>query len=137
MAVDGKGYASSELQLAWIVETTIGTPVVTNAAYLNVDSVEMPDFGLTQVLDVRQGAGRTLKAVDAFTQEKATVKQIGFSGICDKTSLPLLIENCMASAVGTTPASYDVAYNYTPPELLHGAASGATKTYTVQVHNPE
>ena len=104
---------------------------------MNVDPVEMPDFGLTQVRDPRQGAGRTQKAVDIYTQEQATIKTIPFSGVADKTVLKVLVENVVATAVSTSPASYDIVYNYSPPELLHGAASGATKTYTVAVINPE
>ena len=137
MALDGAGYSPSEFKLAIKAESTIGTANTSTMNLVNVDSVSLPALNPTQVLDVRSGDGRTAKAADAYTSEKGTVKEISFSGTADSTVLPLLIQNIVTTAVSSSPASYDVAYNYTPPELEDGQSSGITKTVTVAIVSPE
>ena len=51
MALDGAAYSPKEFQLAIVAESTIGTANVSSMNLVNVDSVEMPNFYLTQVLD--------------------------------------------------------------------------------------
>tara|TARA_R100000808_G_scaffold7129_1_gene21023 strand:+ start:4333 stop:5340 length:1008 start_codon:yes stop_codon:yes gene_type:complete len=139
MALDGAGYAPSEFKLALKAESTIGTANVSSMNLINVDSVSLPALNPTQVLDVRSGDGRTAKAEDAFVTEKGTTKEIAFSGTADSTVLPLLLQNITTTAVGSSPASYDVAYNYSPPELETGDNSSITirDTVTVAVVSPE
>ena len=137
MAKDGAAYSPKEFKLAFIAESTIGTANTTTMQLINVDSVQMPNLNPVIVNEVRTGTGRVRKTADAFVCQKGITKTIGFSGIADTTVLPLLVQNLMANTVGSSPASYDVAYNYTPPELLNGAASGITKTVTVAVVSPE
>ena len=45
--------------------------------------------------------------------------------------------NVVTTAVSTSPASFDVAFDYNPPELAHAAASAATKTLTLAMVHPE
>lgn len=137
MAKDGKAYSPKEFKLAFVAESTIGTANTTSMQLINVDSVQMPNLNPVIVNDVRSGDGRVRKVADAFVCQKGIVKTIPFSGIADTTVLPLLIQNIMTNTVGTSPASYDVPYNYTPPELLNGSASGITKTVTVALISPE
>ena len=139
MGLDGAGYAPSEFKLALKAESTIGTANVSSMNLINVDSVSLPALNPTQVLDVRSGTGRTAKAEDAFVTEKGTTKEISFSGTADSTVLPLLLQNITTTAVGSSPASYDVAYNYTPPELETDDSSSITirDTVTVAVVSPE
>ena len=138
MGLDGAGYASSEFKLALKAETTLGSQNVSSMNLINVDSVSLPALNPTQVMDVRSGDGRTAKAADVFVSEKGTTKEISFSGTADSTVLPLLLQNIVTTAVGSSPASYDVAYNYSPPDLEHGTTSSTIRnTVTVAVVSPE
>ena len=138
MSLDGAGYAPSEFKIALKAESTIGTANVSSMNLINVDSVSLPALNPTQVLDVRSGDGRTAKAADAYVSEKGTTKEIAFSATADTTVLPLLLQNIVTTAVGSSPASYDVAYNYSPPELQHDVGSSTIlNTVTVAVISPE
>lgn len=138
MALDGQALSPQEFKLAFKPETTIGTANVATMRLINVDSVETPALNITQVLDVRTGSGRTAKTTDMFTDEKGTVKEISFSGIADTTVLPILLQAITTTAVGSSPASYDIAGAYTPPEIQFGASvSDNLNTFTVAISHPE
>jgi hypothetical protein len=132
MALDGAAYSPKEFQLAIKAESTIGTANVSTMQLVNVDSVEMPNFNLTQVLDVRSGSsGRVFDVDDALIDEKGVTKEITFSGIFDQTVAPFLVQNCIGLAavsdVTTIPATY------TPPELETGDATSITIADTVTI----
>tara|TARA_R110002020_G_scaffold119689_1_gene273042 strand:+ start:5942 stop:6949 length:1008 start_codon:yes stop_codon:yes gene_type:complete len=139
MALDGQALSPKEFLLAFKPETTIGTANVATMNLINVDSVSSPSMNLSQVLDVRNGVGRTAKVADAFTEEKGTRKEFSFSGTADATTLPILLQAITTTAVGSSPASYDIAHNYTPPELQigTGSISDSLHTFTVAISNPE
>ena len=139
MALDGQALSPKEFLLAFKPETTIGTANVATMNLINVDSVSSPSFNLSQVLDVRNGVGRTAKVADAFTDEKGTRKEFSFSGTADATTLPILLQAITTTAVGSSPASYDIAYNYTPPEIQVGTGSISDNlhTFTVAISHPE
>ncbi|QDP59994.1 MAG: hypothetical protein GOVbin4580_14 [Prokaryotic dsDNA virus sp.] len=139
MALDGQALSPQEFKLAFKPETTIGTANTSTMRLINVDSVETPALNITQVLDVRTGSGRTAKTTDMFTDEKGTVKEISFSGIADTTVLPVLLQAITTTAVGSSPASYDIAGAYTPPEIQFGVGSISDNlhTFTVAVSHPE
>jgi len=138
MALDGAGYSASQFKMAIKAETTIGTALVSSMNFLNIDNITFPTIAPTQVLDVRSGDGRTAKVADAYISEKHTIKEISFSGYADATTLPILIQAIITTAVSSSPASYDVGFNYTPPELEVGAsATTNTKTFTVAFISPE
>tara|TARA_R100000664_G_C2745205_1_gene133075 strand:- start:140 stop:1144 length:1005 start_codon:yes stop_codon:yes gene_type:complete len=138
MALDGAGYSASQFKMAIKAETTIGTAIVSSMNLLNIDAITFPTITPTQVLDVRSGDGRTAKVADAYISEKHTIKEISFSGYADQTTLPILLQAITTTAQGSSPDSYDVAFNYTPPELQIGAsASTNTKTFTVAFISPE
>ena len=138
MALDGAGYSNSQFKMSFKPETTIGTAIVSSMNLLNIDAITFPTIAPTQVLDVRSGDGRTAKVADAYISEKHTIKEISFSGYADQTTLPILLQAILTQAVGSSPASYDVPFNYTPPELQIGAsASTNTKTFTVAFISPE
>jgi len=137
MALDGAAYSPKEFQLALVAESTIGQANVSSMQLVNIDSIEMPNFNLTQVLDVRSGSsGRVFDVDDALIDEKGVTKEITFSGVFDTTIAPLLVQNCIglaeASDVVTIPAAY------TPPELETGDASSITiaDTVTIAVISP-
>jgi hypothetical protein len=132
MALDGAAYSPKEFQLAIKAESTIGTANVSTMQLVNVDSVEMPNFNLTQVYDVRSGSsGRVFDVADALTDEKGVTKEITFSGVFDQTVAPFLVQNCIGLAavsdVTTIPATY------TPPELETGDSSSITIADTVTI----
>ena len=138
MALDGAGYSSSQFKMAIKAETTISTAITSSMNLLNISGISFPTIAPTQVLDVRSGDGRTAKVADAYISEKHTIKEISFSGYADQTTLPILLQAITTTAVGSSPASYDVAFNYTPPELQIGAsASTNTKTFSVAFISPE
>tara|TARA_R110000824_G_C15106884_1_gene666801 strand:+ start:114 stop:1124 length:1011 start_codon:yes stop_codon:yes gene_type:complete len=136
MALDGAAFSPKEFQLAIKIDSTIGVQSNTASMNLvNVDSVEMPNFNLTQVLDVRSGSdGRVFDVADALTDEKGVSKEITFSGIFDETIAPLLLQNCTGIAQSTDVVT--VPSTYTPPNLTTGAASAIEKTITIAVIAP-
>ena len=139
MALDGAAYSPKEFQLAIKIDSTIGAQSSTGSMQLvNVDSVEMPNFNLTQVLDIRSGsAGRAADIDDALIDEKGVTKEISFSGIFDTTVAPLLLQNCVGLTEGTvTSDQITIPHTYTPPELETGAASAINKTITIAVIAP-
>ena len=139
MALDGQALSPKEYLMAFKPETTQGTKNVATMNLINVDSVPSPSLNLTQVVDPRTGVGRTAKLADAFTSEKGTRKEISFSGVADNTTLPILLQAITTTAVSSSPASYDIAYNYTPPEIQIGVGSisDSLHTFTVAISNPE
>ena len=135
MALDGAAYSPKEFQLAIVAESNIGTAVVSSMQLVNVDSVEMPNFNLTQVLETRSGSsGRVFDVDDAHIDEKGVTKEITFSGVFDVTVAPLLLQNCAGIAESSDVVT--VPYNYTPPELETAASSAIQKTITIAVIAP-
>ena len=132
MALDGAAYSPKEFQLAFVAESTIGTANVSSMQLVNIDSIEMPNFNLTQVLDARSGSsGRGFAVDDAHIDEKGVAKEITFSGVFDDAVAPFLVQNCIglveSSDVVTIPAAY------TPPELQTGDSSSVTIADTITI----
>ena len=142
MAISKTSVSPKSFQLGIIKEAVAGTAVISSMNLINVDSIEMPTLNPLQVVDVRHGAGRTLKQVDTFTSNKLTVKEIGFSGIADSTILPILLENLTQDVSGAGSSGddlYEVANNYEPSAIEIGATTSHannTLTFTVVVDNP-
>jgi hypothetical protein len=138
MANSKVSFSPKDFQLAIAPETTVGTPIEAAGQatykYINIDSIEFPALNPQQVLDVRHGAGRTLKKVDMFLSNKLTVKEISFSGIADSTILPMLLSNITQETAST----YDFEIAYDPDEIKVGeAATDNTKTFTVLLDSPQ
>ena len=137
MANLSAAFSPKEFELAIAHEGTVGTASSTVGDYIliNIDSIEMPSLNPQQVLDVRHGAGRTLKEVDMFLSNDLTVKEISFSGIADATILPKLVKNITQDASGASsiPASYD------PSELKVGDSTSTADvgTFSILLNVPE
>ena len=137
MANLSTAFSPKEFELAIAHEATVGTASSTVGDYklINIDSIEMPSLNPQQVLDVRHGAGRTLKEVDMFLSNNLTIKEISFSGIADATILPKLVKNITQDASGASsiPASYD------PSELKIGDSTSTADvgTFSVLLNVPE
>jgi len=120
MAIDPAVYANTQFLAAIKAETTLGTANVTEMQLLNIDSIVNPVRNTELFLGTRSGAGRTSKAADVFATIYGKEKTIGVTGLYETTSMPILIENCFGTVVASSPASYDIAYNYTGPECKPG-----------------
>ena len=137
MALDGQAFSPKQFQLAIDGETTIGTAKLDgNMNLVNIDSIEMPNFNLTQVLEARSGSdGRVADSADVLIDEKGVTKEITFSGVFDTTIAPILLKNVLGGATVSTDV-VTVPYNYQPDELQTGVGGDATKTLTFAVVNP-
>ena len=77
------------------------TGIGTTMYQLDVDSVGMPSLNPNQSLDVRSGAGRTLKDEDVFQDNKLKVTEISLSGtLHNDTGHKLLLQNICADVDG-------------------------------------
>lgn len=124
MALDGSTFSPKEFKLAISSagEGTQGTKQTDALRAINIDSLEMPSFNPTQVLDARSGTdGRIADVDDIFVDQKGIAKEITFSGVFDQTIAPLLVQNCLATAVSSNVIT--IPYNYEPPALATGATS--------------
>lgn len=138
MAIDKGMYAMPQFQVAVKAETTLGTANVTAMQYVNIDGYPSISRNPERYLDIRHGAGRTAKKVDAYVSQFGKEKSISFTAFYDQTLAPIFIENCMGLVVGTTPASFDIAYNYTGVECAHGDNDeDNTGALTVALVSPE
>ena len=137
MANLSTAYSPKEFELAIAHEGTVGTASSTASDYIliNIDSIEMPALNPQQVLDVRHGAGRTLKEVDMFLNNNLTVKEISFSGVADATVLPKLVKNITQDASGAS----SIGVSYDPSELKVGDSTSTadTGTFSVLLNVPE
>jgi hypothetical protein len=129
MAISATSYSPKDFQLAFIPETTIGTQVIASAMLINIDSIELPSLNPQQVLDIRHGLGRTLKAVDIFVSNSLAVKEISFSGVADNIVMPELVENI----TGDTSDTYAILNNYEPSAMKVGTGSISDTAHTVTV----
>ena len=137
MALDGQAFSPKQFQLAMQGEAVIGTADIDgNMNLVNIDSIEMPNFNLTQVLEARSGSdGRVADSADVLIDEKGVTKEITFSGVFDTTIAPILLKNVLGGATVSTDV-VTVPYNYQPDELQTGVGGDATKTLTFAVVNP-
>jgi hypothetical protein len=138
MANSKVSFSPKDFQLAIAPETAAGTAIQAAGNgtfnYINIDSIEFPSLNPQQVLDVRHGTGRTLKAVDMFLTNKLTVKEISFSGIADDTILPMLLQNITQE----TSSTYDIEFDYDPTEIKVGDVySDNTGTFSVLIESPQ
>ncbi len=121
MSLDGAAFSPKEFGLAIQTEGTIGTKLVSGMNRMNVDSVEMPSFNLTQVLEARSGSsGRLTDTEDVFIDDKGTVKEISFSGILDTVTASLLLPNVLTTALDTSSNIITVPITYSATELETG-----------------
>lgn len=143
MAKDTGMYSGTEFKAAIKAETTLGTPVVAGMQYVNIDSPLAPARGPELFTGIRSGSGRISKAADVYASQYGKEKSISMSGLYDTTVAPILIENCLGLAItaevaATSPACYELPYNYTPPECAHGDTdTDNTGALTVANISPE
>lgn len=104
--------------------TNAGTSGIhsSNMFQLDVDSVSYPTLNVTQALDVRSGAGATLKDEDFFQDNKMRVVELGLSGtLHDDEGHRLLLANiCGAAQADDT--NQTIASGHKIVSQLYGAA---------------
>ena len=101
---------------------------------LNVDSINFPSFNVTQVSEVRAGAGRVAKGVDFFHDNKNSATEITVSGTLSNTAgHNLLLENIM----GSTAAPLAIVYNHTGSSGAYGVTSVDNATFTTVLAAPD
>jgi len=120
MAVDQALYSPQQWRVAILAETTLGTKIVANMFLLNVIGVPSVNYGITRDLSVHHGVGRTSKVADVFVNQANTIKEISFTAFYNQNAVAALLENLIGVAVGASPASFDIVYNFTPPETGDG-----------------
>lgn len=137
MATINKSSFSTAQWKAYIIpETAPGTAIVTGNHQLNVDKpvtvVEAPFI----VDEVRTTDGRTIKAADWHVQDQGQIKTITISGIADKTTFPILAENCIGVAEAT--GTINVVYNYAVAgfDMTDSVLSGNIYTLTFALASP-
>lgn len=120
MAIDTETYALTEFRMAVKPETTLGTANTTTMQLLNLSEIPQPPLTDIDIREQMSGQGRTMKKADHYISDKGSERTFTISGPLDTTIGELFVENVIAIATATLPASVDIAYNYTPPSLVHG-----------------
>lgn len=138
MALSGIAFSPKEWSVWVKVEGTAGTSslAATGMYQLDVDSVGFPSLNVNQVLDVRTGAGRTLKAEDFFQDNKLRTVELSLSGtLHNDVGHKLLLQNIANDF--TTDITIDSGE--TPPEVKYGQTNslGAEETMTVVLRSPD
>ena len=118
MAGSANAFSPKEWKVAVVSDATNAgaTGIGSTMNQLDVDSVSMPSLNPTQVLDVRSGAGRTLKDEDVFQDNVLRVSEFSLSGtLHNDTGHKLLLQNIcndvsgdVAVASGFTAASQNM-----------------------------
>lgn len=138
MAIDTGMYAMPQFQVAMNIEDPVGTENLTAMQYVNIDGYPSVSRNPERFLGIRHGAGTTAKKVDAYVNQYGKEKEISFTALYDQTSSPIFISNCIGKAIGASPASYDVAYDYTGEEIKHGdTGKSYLGSLTIALISPE
>ena len=103
MAGAAHAFSPKEWKVAVVSDATNAgaTGIASTMNQLDVDSISMPSLNPTQVLDVRSGAGRTLKDEDVFQDNILKVSEISLSGtLHNDTGHKLLLQNICNDVTG-------------------------------------
>ena len=129
-------YSNMQWRLAVLAETAVGTAKVASMHLIDVDAPVTISENPFRKDDPRTGVGRTIKASDVFVTEKGQIKEISFSGRADKTTFPILAENCMGAAEAT--GTIDIPFNFTGTAFEPGDVSADNlDTLTFALVQPE
>jgi len=139
MAIDATTFSPKEFRV-WIKQESVNSgtsALATTGMYqLDVDSVGFPSLNVNQVLDVRTGAGRTLKSQDFFQDNTMRVVELSISGtLHNDAGHNLLLQNI----TNNTSDPIILASGYTPPDIAYNPSSPDTsgKTFTIVISPPD
>ena len=134
MATVAHAFSPKEWKVAVVSDATNAgaTGIGSTMNQLDVDSVSMPSLNPTQVLDVRSGAGRTLKDEDVFQDGIMRVSEISLSGtLHNDTGHKLLLQNICNDVSGNA----SIAAGFTAASQKYGAAvtnAASSLTFVLQ-----
>jgi len=133
MATVAHAFSPKEFKVAIVSDATNAgaTGIGSTMNQLDVDSVSFPTLNLNQVLDVRSGAGRTLKDEDVFQDNIMRVTEFSISGtLHNDTGHKLLLQNICNDVSG----DIAVASGFTAASQKYGAAvTNAASSLTVVI----
>tara|TARA_R100000808_G_C2140525_1_gene148357 strand:- start:48 stop:1040 length:993 start_codon:yes stop_codon:yes gene_type:complete len=134
MATSAKAFSPKEFRCYVISDATnAGTSGIhsSNMHQLDVDSVGYPSLNVTQALDVRSGAGHTLKDEDFFQDNTLRVVELSLSGtLHNDTGHKLLLQNICNDVSG----DIAVATGFTGTSQKYGAAvTNAASSLTIVI----
>jgi len=121
-------YSPNEYEYGIQKESTLGTAVITDGGsetMIALDFIGIPDMtpGVYRSQNVHNSEGRTAKIGDMKTEPKLNENSVSGTIYVDETTIKYLVENLFANAVGTSPASFDVPWNFS-----NGVCLGDTDT---------
>jgi len=122
MATVSHSFSPKEFQV-WIASdaTNAGTSGIhaSNMYQLDIDSASMPSLNVNQVLDVRSGAGRTLKDEDFFQDNILRATELSISGNMHlDAGHQLLLQNICNDVSGDA----SIATGFVPASQLYGSS---------------
>ena len=134
MATSAKAFSPKEFRCFIISDATnAGTSGIHdgNMHQLDVDSVGFPSLNVTQALDVRSGAGHTLKDEDFFQDNVMRTVELSLAGtLHNDTGHKLLLQNICNDVSG----DIAVATGFTGTSQKYGAAvTNAASSLTVVI----
>ena len=134
MATSGKAFSPKGFRCYVISDATnAGTSGIhsSNMHQLDVDSVGYPSLNVTQALDVRSGAGMTLKDEDFFQDNVMRVVELSLSGtLHNDTGHKLLLQNICNDVSGDAA----IATGFTGTSQKYGAAvTNAASSLTIVI----
>jgi hypothetical protein len=124
MATSAHTFSPKEWKVAVVSDATNAgaTGIGTTMNQLDVDSISFPSLNVTQSLDVRSGAGHTLKDEDFFQDNKMRVVELGLSGtLHDDVGHRLLLANICGNAQADD-TNQTIAAGHKIISQLYGAA---------------
>ena len=132
MAIAAQAFSPKDWKVGILNEATAGTSVLTALAdflQLDVDSIGFPSLNVTQKLDVKSGAGRTLKDEDFFQDNIMRVAEFSLSGTLHNDAAHLLLVKNICNDITNEIA---VASGFTPVSQIYGsAATNSASSLTV------
>ena len=122
-----QAFSPKEWKVAVVSDATNAgaTGIGSTMNQLDVDSISMPSLNPTQVLNVRSGAGRTLKDEDVFQDNVLRVSEFSLSGtLHNDTGHKLLLQNICNDVSGDV----SVSSNFTAASQNMAGATAVTNS---------
>lgn len=138
-AVDVQTYSMKEFQFALKPEVVVGTKLATTMQLLNLNGDITIAKEVVQDTTQRSGEGRTQKVADMKTTDYGGVRTTITVPIVMDTSVDTMLHEAACWVeTSTSPASVDIAYDYAPAAIAHGATHGVGNraTYTACMISP-
>ena len=142
MAIDPQVYSFSDWQMGVLTSlTTIGTAAVDPVSAVTLVDIDGPATftpGTFMRTDIRSGTpGQIAGNADVLTCDKGVLNEVSFSCIYDTTSGAIMLPTLFGSLIGTGPAGYGHAYNWTSPDMAHDGTVGLNIGMDLTLIHPE